>query len=83
MKKIYFVDFDDTICLHKTEVLKDEHIFQPVEEACDIIYQNSCLNKAVYEYLVEKKAEGNEIILITASCSKLFEMKKFLWALQL
>ena len=77
MTKTVFVDFDDTICLHRHEVEKNEKMFFEKEKACEILYKDSEVNIALYNYLIELKNFGYQVILLSASCSKLFELKKY------
>lgn len=76
MEKIIFVDFDDTICLHRYSVLIDERMFDDVDDACSKFYAQSELNLPLYRYLTEKSKSGVKIILLTSACSKMLDIKK-------
>lgn len=77
MKKTIFVDFDDTLCLHKFNLYTDARIFENLDNACDKFYNQSELNKQLYSYLIDMKKSGNEIILLSSACSKMLEIKKY------
>ena len=77
MEKVIFVDFDDTLCLHRLNVYTDSRIFEKVDVACSKFYCQSELNKKLYEYLIDAKHNGNKIILLTSACSKMLEIKKY------
>ena len=77
MKKVIFVDFDDTICLHKFHIDVDERLFDEVSVACENFYSKSDLNKSLYNYLIEMKKNGARIILLTSACSKMLDIKKY------
>ena len=77
MKKTIFVDFDDTLCLHRFNLYIDARIFEKVDVACDKFYNQSELNKELYKYLIDMKKNGYEIILLSSACSKMLDVKKY------
>lgn len=77
MDKVIFVDFDDTLCLHRFNIYTDARIFEKVDIACSKFYNQSELNHQLYKYLIDMKQNGYKIILLTSACSKMLEIKKF------
>ena len=77
MAKTIFVDFDDTLCLHRFNVYVDERMFEETHKACELFYANSELNLALYKYLDDMQKDGAKIILLTSACSKMLDIKKY------
>ncbi|HAJ77977.1 MAG TPA: hypothetical protein DCO89_02810 [Clostridiales bacterium] len=77
MKKIIFVDFDDTICLHNVHIDIDDRMFLNSNEASEKFYSKSELNQPLYKYLVNENNNGAKIILLTSACSKMLDVKKY------
>ena len=74
--KCIFVDFDDTLCLHKEPIRTEMHMFESIETACKKFYKNSKANLELLDYLEHFKEEGTRIILLSACNSKMIEIKK-------
>lgn len=77
MAKIIFVDFDDTLCLHRFNIYIDERMFEETNKACEMFYAKSELNLALYKYLTNMQKDGAKIILLTSACSKMLDIKKY------
>lgn len=65
-----FVDFDDTLCLHRTDINSKKFLIK------DGAYLTSIPNKPLINQLYELKADGNKLILLTMSSSFMLEHKK-------
>lgn len=65
-----FVDFDDTLCLHRVDINSKEFLTK------DGAYLTSVPNKPLINQLYELKADGNKLILLTMSSSFMLEHKK-------
>lgn len=76
MKKLIFVDFDDTLCLHSSWVSYQTLLLAGNDMTLDIL-KDSVPNYPLIEYL-EKESEDPEtaIFLISASCSLFIPYKK-------
>lgn len=76
--KTIFVDFDDTLCLHKYKiVVYNQCIFNNAKFASEKMYQKSSANILLIKYLEEQQKQGAKLILLTSSCSKMLEIKKY------
>lgn len=78
MKKVIFVDFDNTICLHRKPIEYGDPkvLFMDSEKACDCWFQNSVACKELITKLYEMKQKGAELFLLTDSGSRQLESKK-------
>lgn len=76
MEKVIFVDFDDTICLHRFHIQIDERMFYSINKASELFYENSELNHQLYKYLLEEQKKGANIVLLSSACSKMLDIKK-------
>lgn len=65
-----FVDFDDTLCLHRMSINSKEFLIN------DGAYLTSVPNKPLIDQLYELKTDGNKLILLTMSSSFMLEHKK-------
>lgn len=74
--KYLFVDFDDTLCIHPEPIKTENFMFEEKKDACQKFYGGSRLNIELLDYLEHFKAEGVEIILLSACNSKMLEIKK-------
>lgn len=65
-----FVDFDDTLCLHKKTIYCDKYIFANTNP-----YTNSIPNKKLMDFLIKKSKEKYKIILLTYASSFMLQHK--------
>ncbi len=77
VKRVIFVDFDDTICLHNVHICVDDRMFLNINEASEKFYAKSEINQPLNKYLVNEKNNGATIILLTSACSKMLDIKKY------
>ena len=70
MKKIIFVDFDDTICLHKGRIFSKNYINKTSNP-----YKSSLKNDDLINFLNEKNRKGWDIILLTNASSFMLSHK--------
>ena len=77
MKKVIFVDFDDTLCLHRFNIYTDGRIFENISDACEKFYNQSELNKQLYNHLIDMQKNGYKIIMLSSACSKMLDVKKY------
>lgn len=81
MNKKIFIDFDDTICLHKGKIRTEKYIRMLPEEIVVQAYENSQLNTSLYKWLINLQQNRQwdvKIYLLTHSSSFMLEAKK-LW----
>lgn len=81
MKNFIFVDFDDTLCLHKKKIESANFIAFNALDICDTVYKDSIPNKALINYLYKKQNEDYLIIMLTSACSKMLDIKK-VWCIK-
>lgn len=67
---IYFVDFDDTICLHSASINCNKFVNGGNP------YTNSVPCSVLAEYLSRQKVKGARVVLLTTSSSYMLEHKK-------
>ena len=77
MEKVIFVDFDDTICLHRSHIYIDDRMFYPIDKACEMFYKNSEPNHQLYKYLIEEQKNGARLILLSSASSTMLRIKEF------
>lgn len=77
INKIIFVDFDDTLCLHKKNIYSEKYLAYNPLDICDTVYKDSIPNDKLIKYLYKKKeTEDCYIMLLTSACSRMLEIKK-------
>lgn len=76
MRKINFVDFDDTLALHRCENKASKFYLADPVTMCNELYRNSEVNMPLYEYLLERQEKGEEFILLSNCSSMVIEGKK-------
>ncbi len=77
--KALFVDFDNTICLHRYTInYASSSVFSNNEDALKSWFKDSIANKRLKTALETAKAKGCKLIMLTSAGSKQLAVKK-LW----
>lgn len=74
--KTIFIDFDDTLCLHKYENKVTENIFNEASFASEEMFHGCSANVLLIKYLEEQQKLGARLIVLTSASSKMLEVKK-------
>ncbi len=76
---IIFVDFDDTLCLHRRSIRSEQYILGTPEYIAHFAYKESMKNKSLEQWLLNKQnsaGEETKIIMLSKASSIMFEAKK-------
>ena len=76
MSKVIFVDFDDTLCLHRKEVRTEQAVWLGKEEGCKVAYGGSEPNHKVIQFVEQEKKKGARVVLLSSANSKMLQLKE-------
>ncbi|MBP3783867.1 MAG: hypothetical protein J6I68_11530 [Butyrivibrio sp.] len=76
-----FIDFDDTICLHSHRISSRHFITSPPEYIAKKAYEESMLNKKLYDWLLHKQEDPNSkaVVYVMSSASSFMLEAKKIW----